>query len=624
MVRRILLLAAVAAAVVATYQRAASFQFLNWDDGAVITGNHSLDFPGAATWAFTTTFLEHYQPLSWLAWAVIKAGYGLDAAAFHAANIIAHAICVVLLWAVARAVIARASPALGASRVDAGATAVALLYGLHPLRVEVVAWISALPYALALAFLLASTLAWLRWSAPAAARRRRVAALALYASSLAARPIALGFPLVLIVLEMWLHKESLRRSVRKAWPFAVLAVVAAAAEFAARAPGLGAVPWLYRLQSAASAPFVYLAHTLLPLSLTPLDVLPQKPEGSAPIAMASVLAVLAVSLISWRCRRTYPAVAAAWVSYLALLAPAVGLVPSGLQATADRYSYVPGVVVALAVVGAAVHLGSGQRWREWVVQGALAAAVLALAFTATAALRPWADSVSLWNRVVLLDPVNDVALYNLGLALTADGRAEEAAARYREVLAIDPAHSDARANLDRLEAARFEREGNELAARGDLTTAAERYQQALTRDPRRTHAHAARGMALATLGQDSAAIPHLREALRQGESDPEVANALGVLLLQSGDTREARTVFETALAARPSDVNLAHNLARLLVTSANRSKADAETALRLARAVFDATNGRDARAADTLAMALAANGQTAEADAVRARFGLAR
>jgi tetratricopeptide (TPR) repeat protein len=205
------------------------------------------------------------------------------------------------------------------------------------------------------------------------------------------------------------------------------------------------------------------------------------------------------------------------------------------------------------------------------------------------------------------------------MALSAAGRPEEAAARYRDVLAIDPAHADAKASLDRLEAARFEREGNGLAGRGDLATAAERYQQAIMRDPRRTHAHAARGMALATLGQTDAAIPHLREALRQGEHDPAVANALGVLLLQSGATREARTVFETALGAHPSDVSIAHNLARLLVTSANAPKADAEVALRLARAVVEATNGRDARAVDTLAMALAANGQMAEAGAANAR-----
>ena len=619
MARRILLLAAIAVLLAATYQHAAAFQFLNWDDGAVILDNRSLELPGAASWAFTTTFMEHYQPLSWLAWAVIKAGCGLDAAAFHTANLAAHVLCVLLLWAVARLVFARAAPVISSNRLDGAATAVALLYGVHPLRVEVVAWISALPYALALVFLLASTLMWLHSSSSAHASRDLFASLILYAASLAARPVALGFPIVLVVLDTWLHKQSVRGSVRKAWPFAVLAAAAAVAEFAARAPGLGAAPWLYRLQSATSAPFVYLKHTLVPISLTPLDVLPLRPDGSAAMVVVAVLALFVVSFAAWRSRRRYPAAAAAWVSYLALLAPAVGLVPSGLQATADRYTYLPGVVVALAVAGAGVHWATSIHWRTRLVQAALVASVAALAVSSRAALQPWADSVSLWTRVVSLDPVNDVGLYNLGLALTADSRPDEAAARYRDVLAIDPTHADARANLDRLDAGRFEREGNDLAGRGDLVTAAERYRQAIARDPQRTHAHAARGIALATLGQSAEAMPHLMEAIRQGESDPAVANALGVLLLQSGQTREARTVFETALASHPSDISVAHNLARLLVTGEKTTKTDAELALRLARAVVEATSGRDARAIETLAAALAANGRMTEAVATNAR-----
>jgi len=619
MARRILLLAAVAAVLVATYQRAASFQFLNWDDGAVILDNRFLDLPGAARWAFTTTFMEHYQPLTWLVWAVLKAGFGLDAAAFHAANLVAHVICVLLLWGVARVLMARAAPVMSANALDAAATAAALLYGLHPLRVEVVAWISALPYALALAFVLASTLAWLRTSSSGHPSRDRFAALLLYAASLAARPVALGFPIVLVVVDMWLCKESLRVSARKAWPFAALAAAAAVAEFAARAPGLGAAPWLYRLQSATSAPFVYLKHTLVPVALTPLDVLPLKPEGSAVAVIAATAALLVVSVVAWRDRRRRPAVWAAWASYLALLAPAAGLVPSGLQATADRYTYLPGVVIVLAVAGPVVHWATRRRWRARLVQAALTAAVLALAVTTRAAMRPWADSVSLWTRVVVLDPTNDVGLYNLGLALTAEGRSDEATARYRDVLALHPAHSDARANLDRLEAARFEREGNDLAGRGDLIAAAERYRQSLARDPRRTHSHAALGMALASLGQSAEAIPHLTEAIRQGESDPAAANALGVLLLQAGETQEARAVFKAALAVHPSDISLAHNLARLLVTSAQTAKADAELALRLASAVVEATNGRDARAVETLATALAANGRMAEARATNVR-----
>src|SRR5438067_3258385 len=184
-----------AAAVAWTYFPAGSFAFLNWDDQSVILRNPSLGFPGVARWAFTTTYMEHYQPLSWLTWAAIEAGFGPDARAFHVANIAAHAACVLLVYAAARVVLTRGVPEASATVRNAAAVAAALLFGLHPLRVEVVAWISAMPYALALAFVLASLVAYLRGVARAPSRVP-VAALALYTASLAARPVALGFPVV--------------------------------------------------------------------------------------------------------------------------------------------------------------------------------------------------------------------------------------------------------------------------------------------------------------------------------------------------------------------------------------------------------------------------------------------
>src|SRR3954447_2455709 len=153
------------AAVGWTYVPAAGFAFLNWDDQAVILRNVSLGFPAVVKWAWTTTYMEHYQPLSWLAWAAIKAGFGPDPTAFHVANIAAHAACVLLVYAAAHAVLTRAVPDASAALRNVAAVAAALLFGLHPLRVEVGDWISAMPSALALAFLLASLLAYLRTAA---------------------------------------------------------------------------------------------------------------------------------------------------------------------------------------------------------------------------------------------------------------------------------------------------------------------------------------------------------------------------------------------------------------------------------------------------------------------------
>lgn len=618
MVARIVALVVMMAAVAWTYLPVTGFAFLNWDDQSVIVQNTSLGFPAVATWAFTTTYMEHYQPISWLVWAAIKARFGLDAAAFHAANLVAHVVCVALVWGVGRRVLSRLAPDLPGSWHDGAALAAALLYGLHPLRVEPVAWISALPYTLALALALAALLAYFV-AASRASAPWWIASLMLYAASLGARPVALGFPLVLLVVDTGLLKRGPRASVAKVWPFAVVAMMAAAVESVARGPGLNDTPWLYRLQSAAVAPFVYLWHAMVPVALTPLDALPIEPVASPVTLLVALLALVGASVATWTWRHRWPGVSAAWAAYLALLAPAAGLVPSGLQVTADRYTYLPGVVVALVAAGAGARWAAGRHGRARLVTVAFLVVAVASSLASRRALASWSDAVSLWTRVVSLEPADDVGLYNLGAALAAEGRNEEAAARYQQVLALRPDHADARANLDRLDAARLEHEGNGLATTGDLAAAATRYQQAIALDPQRTHSQGALGMALASLGRVGEAVPVLREAIRLGTDDPAVPNALGVLLLQSEQAREARAVFEAALAKHPDDIGLAHNLARLLATGRVIEPRDATVALQLAGAVVETTGNRDPRALDTLAAALAANGRLAEAATINAR-----
>ena len=121
MARRVLLAAAIVAAVAATFMPAARFEFLNWDDGIAVVGNAALALPGAVGWAFTTSLLEHYQPMSWLFWAAIKSVAGVDRQAFHVANIVVHVGCVLLVWLVARRLFSRALPAISSKSLPGSA-----------------------------------------------------------------------------------------------------------------------------------------------------------------------------------------------------------------------------------------------------------------------------------------------------------------------------------------------------------------------------------------------------------------------------------------------------------------------------------------------------------------------
>ena len=349
----------------------------------------------------------------------------------------------------------------------------------------------------------------------------------------------------------------------------------------------------------------------------------------------------------WRVRGRYAGLAVAWAAYLLLLAPVAGLTPSGQQATADRYMYVPGVVLSLFI-----GLVCGEMWRaiqaprvgrrEPVAGRRLALIVATVAAGAGAALGAatwrqatwWHDSITLWTRAADLDPQNDIATYNLGVALAEAGRDEEAIGRYEQTLRLVPDHEVARRNLNLIRAARSEREGDRSAQAGDLDAAITHYAEALALDPSRRHARAARGIALVRRGRFTEAAADLKVAYdvaterptsggedttaHQGEARTTtqdstealaVAKALSFALVQLGQHADAAAVLTQTLRRYPEDHELAHNLARLLATTPDPAVRDGATALRLASAVRDRTGGRDPRVLDTLAAAYAAEGQ---------------
>jgi Flp pilus assembly protein TadD len=248
------------------------------------------------------------------------------------------------------------------------------------------------------------------------------------------------------------------------------------------------------------------------------------------------------------------------IAYLALLAPALGLAPSGLQATADRYTYLPDVAIAL-LLGAGFGAAMFQARRPVALAGLILAGMLGTASARQTGY--WRDSVTLWTRAAELDPRNDVAFYNLALALEEAGDAAGAEARLRETLRLVPDHEPARRHLASLEARRLEWEAGGMAASGRLEEAIAVFTRALEKDPARMRAHASRGMALAQLGRFAEAAESLEAAVRLGNDEPEVAGALAFVLGETGRLAEARGTLDRALARYPGDARLSALASRL-------------------------------------------------------------
>jgi tetratricopeptide (TPR) repeat protein len=497
-------------AVAVVFFRVARHGFLNWDDPEVLVANPALDAPGVVGWAFTTTHIGHYQPLAWVTWAALRRLFGTGAAVHHAAALVLHLVNTALVFALGRRLAYRGLPA-GAARA-AGAVA-ALVFGLHPLRVEPVAWASAFPYVLGMAPLLASVLLYLHY-AETGDRRALVLSVTAFAVSALCRPMAPGLALVLLGLDALYDRfdRGLGRVLAEKVPYAAIGLVAAWVEGGARRfASLQAIGVADRVEAAAWAPFVYLGRTLWPAGLTPLDPLPIESHRPLLGAVVACSALALAALAAWRVRRREPAAAAGFLAFLVLTAPVAGLTPSGLQATADRYAYLPGVALALLAGGVFARAWQVPGRRPALVGVAVAAAA-ALGAMSLGYLAHWRDSVSLWTRALSLESKNDVALYNLALALEEAGDVDGALRRYEELLRLVPEHAPARHNRDLLLARRFEQQGNAEAQQGRLAEAVATYTRALELDPGRLHSRRSRGMAEAELGRCAAAIPDLAAA----------------------------------------------------------------------------------------------------------------
>lgn len=611
--RAIIVAAVLAAATALAFAPVLKNGFVNWDDPFTLQNNTHLAFPGIFAWAFTTLEMGHYQPLAWLTWAGTKGLFGLNPGAFHALSLLGHVVNGCLVYCLAMMLASAAS--VDRRAAQRAAILAALIFSIHPMRVEAVAWASAFPYILGLAFVLTSLVAYITY-----AKQRRlpwlVVSFGAFVLSLVSRANALTFPVVLLVLDAYPLGRMAQGRSRTPWkrlvlekvPFGVAAAAAAIVEARARdLPTLSDVGVVERLTIAATAPFQYLAHTVIPYRLTPVDALPLAPHTNAWLLAAAAGTFVVVTVTAWLTRERWPAAATGWCAYVLLLAPVAGLTPSGQQATADRYTYLPGVVVAL-ILGGAIAAASRLHGQRWVVTAMATAWLAALGMSTWYQIAWWRDSITLWTRVLDLDATNDLATYNLAVALADAGRVDDAIARYDQTLWLVPDQRLARENRDRLLIQRDQQEGDRLLESGRFQEAIEAYSRALKMDPHLTRARSGRGIALARSGRLQNAIVDLQGAFDE-TVDPGVADALAFALAENGRFREAVDVLERAVARHSENAELAANLARLLATVPDPAVRDPARSLALALRIRDQTQGADPRVLDTLAAAYAGTGQ---------------
>lgn len=563
--------------------------FLIWDDEHNFLAN--LDFGplnwDRVRWAWTAFRAGVYHPLSWMVLEAEASLWGLDARGYHAVSIVLHAVNAVVLYRLIIALLDRclAHEVRGDRRsVRAAAALAALLFAVHPLRVEAVAWASCQQHLLAMLCAMLATLAYLRAhpeAGPASAPWAAVAWLG-YSSAVLFKIEPFMLPAAFVVLDVyplrrlgaarWLDRGAWREKIPYAMTGLVVMVLAMQARQVSRAVESGhSYDLPSHLAQACYAAWFYPARTIWPAGLSIHYGLPERIEFTLwPFWLAALGMVLA-SLGAFLLRRRWPGVAAAWAAYLVLVAPHLGFVPSGRVIGADRYSYLATIPwVVLLAGGLARLLAMAGPARIAIVSGGVALAA-GLGVMSWNECRPWASSEVLLRQALEHGAGRSAEVHSaLGLTLLRSGRLDEAAAHCEEALGIDRDYFQAHFHL-----------GNIRARQGRLAEAEGHFLAALRIEPDDRDAHFNLAVALSRRGEAEGAIHHYKRALKIRPL-AETAVSLAILLAEQGRVAEAVSNYELAVKLEPN-ARAHNNLGAILVDQGRFAEAEVhfQAALRL-------------------------------------------
>src|SRR6058998_2957296 len=540
-------------------------QFMSWDDA-----ENFLDNPHYRGLAWThlrwmwTTHLGHYIPLTWMTLGLDYLLWGMNPVGYHLTNLLLHAANAVVFFFVVRRILTLAlpSPSERGHALALSAGFASLVFAIHPLRVESVAWATERRDVLSGLFYLLTILMYLR------AREREERgrgwywlSVAVFVLALLSKSMVVNLPVVLLILDVyplrrlggavgWWSAPARRVYVEKI-PFVLLAAAASAIALMAQLShdtmvSVVQLSALGRLALSVYGLSFYLWKTVAPVNLSPLYELPPTVNPWAPPFLLSCGLVVAITALVLAFRRPLPGLLAAWVAYVVVLLPVLGIFQSGPQIAADRYTY-------LASLGWAILVSAGvlSHWRRrpFLFTGLAACVLFGLGILTWNQVQVWRDSEKLWTHALATYPKSSIAENNLGNVRADQSKLAEAIEHYRQALDINPEHASAHHNL-----------GNVLAQQGKLAEANDHHRQALRLKPDYADAHNNLGNVLAQQGMLAEASEQYQRALQITPDDADAHNDWGVALARQGKPAEAVEHFRRALEIKPDFAKAASNL----------------------------------------------------------------
>lgn len=495
------------------------FGFVNYDDGIYVSRNHHI-LTGFTLenviWVFTSEHCGNWHPLTGLSHILDCRLFGLNPGMHHLVNLLFHIGNTLLLFSLLK----RMTGAFWQSAF------VAAVFGLHPLHIESVAWISERKDVLSTMFWLLATAAYFRY-AKSPAVGRYAAALSLFALGLMSKPMLTTLPFVFLLLDYWplnrVGADLTEKNNRQAYlnlilekiPFFVLSAVSSVVTFAVQKSAgtmgeIQAVPLTSRIANAVISYARYIEKMVWPVKLAVLYPYPEKmPPLWEIFSAAMFLLIITIAII--RLGGKYRYLPVSWFWYLGTLVPVIGLVQVGAQSMADRYTYLPFIGLFIAVAWGANDLLVKWKCRQVIFVCLSSVVILMLTVLSWFQATYWRDSISLFSQTIKVTGGNYIAYNNRGLAYYDNHQLDLAINDYSKCLEINPFHYKAYYNL-----------GNVYYDKGEYDLAVVAYDSAVAINPGYDKVYNNRGNAWHSKGRPDLAVADYTKAV---EINPQLVDA---------------------------------------------------------------------------------------------------
>jgi Flp pilus assembly protein TadD len=552
--------------------------FVNYDDPQYVTANAHVKAglkSDGLRWAFTSTEVLNWHPLTWLSLQLDAQLYGLHPWGYHLSSVLLHSANTVLLFLVLRWLTGAVWPS----------ALVAALFGVHPLHVESVAWVAERKDVLSTFFGLLALAAY-GYYVQRPGLLRYLGVLLALALSLMAKPMLVTLPALLLLLDYWplgrlqfgerigekhrniTHPAPLALVLGEKVPLVALAVVSSVLTITAQGKG-GAIetlehfPLAGRIGNAVVSYVRYQGMTLWPAGLAPFY-----PREALPWWQVAGAAALLVGLTAWvlACSRRRPYLAVGWLWYLGTLVPVIGLVQVGEQALADRYTYVPLIGLFIMVAWGLADLATHRPGLRPLLAAAAAVVVLACAALTWRQISFWRDPRTLWDHTLQVTTGNHVAENNFAAAcMLGQGTLAEAEQHLRRAVAIKPDYWGGYARL-----------GMALDKQGKLDEAVACYARSLDLQTVQPSTRNNLAVVLGKQGKLEEGIAQLQEAVRLDPGYAEGYHNLAFALARAQRLDEAVEAGRKCVQLQPRKAAYRRALASFLQQRGDEEAAEAQ------------------------------------------------